>query len=95
MIGPAPKNLSTTPVGNTITLNWDNYTCPNASGYQIWRKSDSTGYIPGYCETGVPAYLGYKKIADLTNITGTSYLDNNNGSGLVRGLRYCYLVVAV
>jgi gliding motility-associated-like protein len=94
VIGPAPKNLTATPIGNTITLSWDNYTCPNASGYDIYRKADSTGYIPGYCETGVPSYLGYAVVARINNVTQTSYLDDNNGAGLTRGLKYCYLVVA-
>ncbi len=94
VIGPAPKNLTTTPVGNTITLHWDNYSCLNASGYYIYRKADSTGYIPGYCETGVPAYLGYSRIASFTDISRITFLDDNKGAGLMRGLKYCYLVVA-
>ena len=94
VIGPSPKNLTTSALGNTITLNWDNYGCPNATGYEIWRKADSTGYVPGYCEAGVPAYLGYTKIAEFQDITHTTYLDDNNGTGLMRGLRYCYMVVA-
>ncbi|MCX6266174.1 MAG: gliding motility-associated C-terminal domain-containing protein [Bacteroidetes bacterium] len=94
VIGPAPKNLVTNPTGNTISLSWDDYICANASGYDIYRKADSTGYIPDYCETGVPPYLGYTKIASLTGISQTTYLDDNNGAGLMRGLKYCYLVVA-
>ncbi len=94
VIGPAPKNLAAVPAGNTISLNWDNYSCANATGYEIWRRADSSGYVPGYCQTGVPAYLGYRKIAEFTDITHTSYLDDNNGTGLTRGLKYCYLVVA-
>ncbi|MDP1622620.1 MAG: gliding motility-associated C-terminal domain-containing protein [Bacteroidales bacterium] len=94
VIGPAPKNLTATPSGNTITLNWDNYSCTNASGYYIYRKADSTGYVPGYCETGVPPYLGYVKIDAFSDISRTSYLDDNNGAGLTRGLKYCYLIVA-
>jgi len=94
VIGPAPQNLTTTPLGNTITLNWTNYGCINAKGYQIWRKTDSTGYVPDYCQTGVPPYLGYTKIDMLTDISQTTYLDNNKGAGLVRGIKYCYLVVA-
>jgi len=94
VVGPAPKNLTTAAMGNTITLNWDNYACANATGYEIWRKSDSTGYIPGFCQTGVPASLGYARIATFADISKTSYLDDNNGSGLTRGLKYCYLVVA-
>jgi hypothetical protein len=68
VIGPAPKNLTTTSSGNTIALSWDNYTCLNASGYYIYRKADSTGYIPGYCQTGVPPYLGYSRIDILNDI---------------------------
>jgi len=94
VIGPAPKNLTTTPLGNTISLNWDSYSCTNATGYYIYRKSDSSSYIPNYCETGVPTYLGYTKIGEFTDISKTSYLDGNNGVGLMRGLKYCYLVVA-
>jgi gliding motility-associated-like protein len=94
VIGPAPKNLTAFPMGNTVTLNWDNYSCSNATGYQIWRKADSTGYIPGYCQTGVPAYLGYNKISEFSDIAKNSFFDDNNGAGLVRGLKYCYLLVA-
>ena len=94
VVGPAPKNLTATPLGSSITLNWDNYSCQNASGYYIYRKADSTGYIPGYCQTGVPPYLGYSLIDNISGIAKTSYLDNNHGSGLIPGIKYCYLVVA-
>ena len=94
VVGPAPQNLFVYPLGNTITLNWDNYSCLNAIGYEIYRKADSSGFVPGYCETGVPGYLGYTKIDEFTDISKTSYLDDNKGAGLMRGLKYCYLVVA-
>ena len=94
VIGPAPKNLTATPMGNTIALNWDSYGCQNAKGYYIYRKADSTGYIPNYCETGVPPYLGYTRIDAFTDISRTSYLDDNKGAGLMRGLKYCYMIVA-
>lgn len=95
VIGPAPENLSAVPFGNSITLTWDSYACLNAKGYHIYRKADSTGFIPGYCETGVPPYLGYQKIDAITDITRTTYFDDNKGTGLVRGIKYCYMVVAV
>lgn len=94
VIGPAPKNLTATPMGNTIALNWNNYSCTNATGYYIYRKADSTGYIPNYCETGVPPYLGYAQIDQVTDISRISYLDDNKGAGLMPGLKYCYMVVA-
>ena len=94
VVGPAPKNLSVSPGGNTITLAWDNYDCQNATGYYIYRKTDSTGYHPDYCETGVPQYLGYSLIDQLNDITRTSYLDDNHSTGLYPGIKYCYMVVA-
>jgi gliding motility-associated-like protein len=94
VVGPAPENLTAVPLGNTITLNWDDYACPNASGYFIYRKADSTGFVHGYCETGVPPYLGYQKIGEISGIGQTAFLDDNNGTGLFQGIRYCYMVVA-
>lgn len=95
VVGPAPENLTAVPLGNNITLSWDAYACQNATGYLIYRKADSTGYVHGYCETGVPPYLGYRQIGSISDITQTNYLDNNGGTGLFQGIRYCYLVVAV
>jgi gliding motility-associated-like protein len=94
VVGPAPQNLTAIPLGTSIILNWDNYACQNASGYYIYRKTDSTGYHHGYCQTGVPPYLGYNKIDRIDDITRTSYTDNNQGTGLTQGIRYCYMVVA-
>jgi gliding motility-associated-like protein len=94
VVGPAPENLTAIPMGSTITLNWNNYSCPNATGYFIFRKADSTGYVHGYCQTGVPPYLGYSKIAEITGITETTYTDSDQGAGLKPGLKYCYMVVA-
>ena len=94
VVGPAPVNLTAIPLGTSITLNWDNYACQNASGYYIYRKTDSTGYHHGYCQTGVPPYLGYTLIDKVNDITRTSYNDNNQGTGLTQGIKYCYMVVA-
>jgi gliding motility-associated-like protein len=94
VVGPAPTSLTATPFGNTITLTWDPYSCPNASGYYIYRKADSTGFVPDYCQTGVPPYLGYSMIGKISDLSVNSFLDDNKGAGLVRGVRYCYLLVA-
>ena len=95
VVGPAPENLIATPFGKSITLAWDNYACQNAAGYAIYRKPDSTGFVHDYCETGVPAYLGYSKIAEISGIDRTSYTDNGIGESLKPGLKYCYMVVAI
>ena len=94
VVGPAPENLSATPLGTTVTLTWDPYICSNATGFNIYRKADSSGFVHDTCETGVPPYLGFSRIATLNNISQTSYLDDNNGKGLVQGVKYCYLVTA-
>jgi len=94
VIGPAPENLTADPLGNNILLQWDSVLCPNAEGYYLYRKADSTGYVPGYCQTGVPAWLGYTRIATLTGIQSTTFNDDGQGDGLHRGIKYCYLVTA-
>ncbi|PLW92731.1 MAG: hypothetical protein C0592_09275, partial [Marinilabiliales bacterium] len=94
VIAPAPQNLTANAIGNNIQLQWNQETCTNASGYNIYRKAAFYGYVPGYCETGVPAYTGYSLIATTTDINDTTFLDDNNGSGLPAGNEYCYMVTA-
>jgi gliding motility-associated-like protein len=94
IVCPRPENLTAVPVGNTIHLNWNKDVCTNAIGYKIYRHSGYTGFIPANCETGIPAYTGYVEIATIPNIYDTSYVDNNNGQGLVLGNEYCYMVYA-
>ena len=91
VVAPAPKNPSATPFGNSIVLNWDASICTNADCYKIYRYTDSTGYIPDTCVTGVPASTGYQLIATMNSWSTTTYTDN---SGLVHGQKYCYMVVA-
>jgi len=90
VVGPAPKNLTATPLGNTIQLNWSQNRCPNISGYAVYRRNGFYGYEAGYCETGVPYYTGYRLISTINNID-TTFTD----SELSRGIDYCYMVVAL
>jgi gliding motility-associated-like protein len=94
VVGPAPQNLTATPVGTSIKLAWNKSICTNASGYKIYRRNGYYGFFPGHCETGVPAYTGYVEIAQLSHVTDTTYNDNNNGAGLIHGNDYCYMVIA-
>ena len=94
IVAPAPQNLTTVPLNNGITLNWDKSICDNAKGYKIYRKNAYYGYFPDSCETGVPAYTGYSLLTTLNNVNDTSYFDNNNGLGLPHGNKYCYMVIA-
>ncbi len=95
VIGPPPDLVEALPIGNSITLNWSPYECENASGYSIYRKNSYFGFIPGYCETGVPSYTGYQKIAQLAGAGITSFADDNGGNGLVHGIEYCYMITAM
>jgi gliding motility-associated-like protein len=90
VVGPAPKNLNAIPLGNSIQIKWNKNRCSNVSGYEIYRRNGFYGYVAGYCETGVPGYTGYKRIATL-HTTDTVYTD----SELSRGIDYCYMVVAI
>lgn len=94
VVGPAPKHLTATPVGTNIKLNWYQSECSNAVGYKIYRRNGYYGFFPDHCETGVPAYTGYVQIAQLDSLIDTTYLDDNNGEGLIHGNDYCYMVVA-
>ncbi len=94
VVAPAPQNLTATPVSNTIQLNWQQTACVNAMGYKVYRRNGATGYTSPTCITGVPASTGYQLIAKVDSVYNTSYIDNNNGSGLVPGNNYCYLVIS-
>lgn len=94
VVAPAPPNLTAFPLGNSIHLNWNKSPCPNAVGYNVFRRTGFYGYIHDTCETGVPAYTGYYKIAAINNVNDTSYIDTDNGNGLIHGIDYCYMVIA-
>lgn len=90
VVAPAPQNPSATPDGNVMQLAWDASICSNADGYRIYRRQGSYGFIPGHCETGVPAYTGYQYIGSTEGVNSTTYIDQ----GLAFGITYCYMVVA-
>lgn len=94
IVAPEVENVFAEPLGNSITLNWDPAQCQNAKGYKIYRRNGFSGFEPGYCETGVPAYTGYQLIDEIEGVDVTSYSDDNHGSGLVHGVLYCYIVTS-
>jgi gliding motility-associated-like protein len=91
VVAPAPQNPTATPDGSLMHLQWDPDECPQASGYWIYRRVGSFGFVPGDCELGVPAYTGYQFIASVDGWANTSYDDQ----GLAFGITYCYMVIAV
>ena len=95
VVGPPPQNPTATPEGNSIILNWDQSICSEVIKYKIYRKNGLYGFNPTHCELGVPAYTGYSLIATVNGVGNTTHIDNNNGSGLIHGVQYCYMVVAI
>ncbi|MEZ5083591.1 MAG: gliding motility-associated C-terminal domain-containing protein [Bacteroidales bacterium] len=95
VVGPPPNLLEAFPLGNSITINWELYECQNAIGFKIYRYDMFSGWVPGYCETGVPEYTGYEEIVQINNSNIVEYKDENNGYGLNHGVLYCYMVTAI
>jgi gliding motility-associated-like protein len=94
VIAPRVENLQASPLGNSIVLQWDISPCPNAVGYRVYRRSGFYGYVPDYCETGVPSYTGYQQIGQVTSLNTLTFTDDDQGSGLIHGVDYCYMVIA-
>lgn len=92
--GPAPKNLALVPSNNSILVSWSPTECTNTTGYKLYRSTSETGFTPDKCTRGVPAELGFELVAIIENRLDTTYLDNNDGFGLLQGYNYCYMVVA-
>ena len=102
VVGPPPQNLRAAPDASTginrTLLNWNTYTCSNASVIHIYRKENPSNFRPGPCETGIPASTGFVRIATVP-VSATSFIDNNTNAGgqnlgLERGKTYCYRIYA-
>ena len=101
VVGPAPQNLKAVPATGALTsavLTWNSYICTNASQIYIYRKVNSSNFVPGPCDTGIPASAGYTRIGSVA-ASATTFTDNNldnNGvaQGLDRGQTYCYRIYA-
>jgi hypothetical protein len=96
VVGPAPKwkDAQVDLAKRSAKLTWNNYACSNAEIMQVWRRVDQYAFNPPECVTGMPEFLGFKKIAEVP-INTTQYTDRNGGKGLAVGAAYCYRLVAV
>lgn len=94
VVAPAPENLEIRPTNRTMSLSWDPEKCPQATGYHIYRRQNKFGFQPDSCETGVPGYTGYTRIATTEGRDNTNFIDDNDGDGLWQGVQYCYMVTA-
>lgn len=95
VVGPAVKNVNLEPTSNSISIIWDPNRCTEAIGYKIYRRISASGFVPDFCETGVPNDIGYVLAGSTQAYTNTEFIDNDNGNGLSQGFEYCYLITAV
>ena len=94
IVAPPPTGLVTSVIpGEKIQLDWDVYTCGNATNMQIWRRVDSFDIPADTCLTGMPSGTGYE-LLDIVEIGTNTYIDDNLGVGLAPGAKYCYRLVA-
>ena len=96
VVGPAPENVIPSAFGNQIQISWDPSVCQEVIGYNIYRRNGPyPGVINCPCETGIPSASGYALIETVSGINTTTYIDNDDGAGLVHGIDYCYRIVAL
>lgn len=95
VIAQSLKNFSITAKPTGFELDWAPDTCKRAIYYAIYRRLDSSHWNPSKCETGVPAYTGFKLLDTLSGNVRHHYFDDDNGKGLSPMIRYCYRVIAV
>jgi gliding motility-associated-like protein len=94
VIAPAPQNLTSYPIKNSILLEWDTYSCKNAKEIHIYKKSDSSDFEPDFCQTGIPPSTGFRLLAKV-DTSHTSYSDNGTITPVAHGREYCYRIIAV
>jgi len=91
IVGPKVENAMISATTNVISLVWDENYCTNAIGYNIYRRITPSGFVPDYCEVGVPEDIGYVKIDFVEGYSATDYDDMT----VSQGHEYCYLITAV
>ncbi len=96
VVSQGPQVLNVAPQGSSMNLSWTPSPCTPATnpvvGYKIYRRQGPSFWNPSQCETGVPASTGFVLIGTINGLNNTSYVDNNNGAGLIPGIDYCYRV---
>jgi gliding motility-associated-like protein len=93
VVAPAPDTLIAVAdkLNSSITLNWNPYICSNAEKMIILRREGSLPFEPTACN---PLPEGYEIVGEVP-IGTTTFVDNDGGDGLRRGITYCYRIYAV
>lgn len=95
VLGPSPVLVNAVPEGKFIRLRWQNYGTPVISGFAIYRREGATTFVPDSCISGLPLSTGFVKIGYIDGSSVTSFVDTDNGQGLLFGKEYTYRIVAV
>ena len=93
VVSPAPVGVTAEAApGRSVNLNWSQYSCGDVDSVriQVWRKADSTDFVPENCQIGIPDGLGYELVAQVDRSV-VAYRDTQ----LDPGVNYCYRLVAV
>jgi len=95
VLGPSPVLKSAVPEGKFVRLTWDSYGTTAIAGFNIYRKEGATSFKPDSCTSGIPSSTGFVKVGYIAGNSVVSFLDTENGQGLVFGKEYAYRIVAV
>jgi gliding motility-associated-like protein len=95
VLGPPPSIISAAPEGKFIRINWKNYGTPDISGFSIYRREGASTFHPDSCTASIPASTGFKKVGYISGSSSVSFVDTDNGQGLLFGREYTYRIVAV
>ena len=93
---PKVTGLSLTTGPRSVTLNWDEFTCPNALGYHVyWNPNGSGSSLDTICcGTGILPVPGTKGLESILGIENTSYFHDLKDLDVSYEQDICYLVVA-
>jgi len=97
VVPPSVKNVTAAPLGSNMQISWSLSNCkPLANpltAYKIYRAEGCIPFKNEPCKTGVASSSGFVFIGQTTNAV-SSFIDTNDGEGLVVGQNYSYLVIA-
>ena len=89
---PQLTGFSAQAVGSNVTMSWNKASCPNAIGYNLYRKANAFSPPENCCNNPNINGLGVTLIEQKSSINDTTYIDN---SILTIGVSYCYIVTAI
>lgn len=93
VLGKRVEDFRADPGSESISLSWAPYYCNDIVRFDIYRKEGFSDYVPGACDNSIPE--GFIRIGQTASDSTFYYEDFREAGGLVQGVAYCYIVVAV